>query len=139
MPRTGPATDLITRTLKAAYRHFGLERRSVLIAVSGGADSTALLVGTARVSERLGLTVEVATLDHGLRPEAADEARAVERLAALHGFVCHVRQLHLRAGAGVEQRAREARYAALEALRSERGLAAVATAHTAADQAETLL
>lgn len=139
MPRTARATDLIMRTLEGAYRHFGLERRSVLIAVSGGADSTALLVGTARVSERLGLTVEVATLDHGLRPEAAEEVRAVERLAALHGLACHVRQLHLRAGASVEQRAREARYAALEAIRSERGLAAVATAHTASDQAETLL
>jgi tRNA(Ile)-lysidine synthase len=91
------------------------------------------------VRARLGLTVEVATLDHGLRPEAGEEARAVERLAALHGLPCHVRPLHLRPGAGVEERARTARYAALEALRAERGLAAVATAHTATDQAETLL
>ncbi|MDY7228314.1 tRNA lysidine(34) synthetase TilS [Hyalangium rubrum] len=139
MRRTGPATALITTTLEAAYRYFGLERRSVLIAVSGGADSVALLEGTARVCGRLGLSVEVATLDHGLRPEAVEEVRAVERLAALHGFPCHVRQLRLKAGAGVEQRAREARYAALEAVRLERGLAAMATAHTASDQAETLL
>jgi tRNA(Ile)-lysidine synthase len=130
---------LITSTLVAAYRHFGLEGRSVLIAVSGGADSTALLVGTALVRERLRLSVEVATLDHGLRPESAGEARGVERLAALHALPVHVRQLHLRPGAGVELRAREARYEALEALRSERGLEAVATAHTATDQAETLL
>ncbi|MFL5350021.1 MAG: tRNA lysidine(34) synthetase TilS [Hyalangium sp.] len=139
MARTGLATDLILRTLSEAYRHFELAGRSVLIAVSGGADSTALLVGTALVREQLGLAVEVATLDHGLRPEAADEARAVERLAALHGLECHVRQLRLRPGAGVELRAREARYEALEAVRAQRGLTAVATAHTASDQAETLL
>lgn len=139
MPRTGRVSSLIALTLEAAYRRFGLERRSVLLAVSGGADSTALLVGTALVRERLGLAVEVATLDHGLRPEAAEEVRAVERLARLHGLRCHARQLHLSSGAGVELRARQARYEALEAIRSERGLEAVATAHTASDQAETLL
>ncbi|HEX8699451.1 MAG TPA: tRNA lysidine(34) synthetase TilS [Myxococcaceae bacterium] len=111
----------------------------MLLAVSGGADSTALLVGTARVRAELGLTVEVATLDHGLRPEAAQEARDVGRLAARYGLMCHVRSLGLQAGAGMEARAREARYAALEALRLEYGLAAVATAHTASDQAETVL
>jgi tRNA(Ile)-lysidine synthase len=130
---------LIALTLEASYRRLGLEGRSVLLAVSGGADSTALLVGTALVRAKLGLTVEVATLDHGLRPEASEEVRAVERLAALQGLPCHVRQLHLSVGAGVEQRARQARYQVLEALRAQRGLAAVATAHTASDQAETLL
>jgi tRNA(Ile)-lysidine synthase len=139
MPRTGRATELITMTLERSYRRFGLVGRSVLLAVSGGADSTALLVGTALVRERLGLTVEVATLDHGLRPEAGEEVRAVERLAERHGLRCHVRELHLRQGAGVEQRARQARYEALEAIRLERGLTAVATAHSASDQAETLL
>ncbi len=139
MPRTGRASTLLMTTLERAYARFGLARGSVLLAVSGGADSTALLVGTAQVREQLGLKVEVATLDHGLRPEAAEEVRAVERLAERHGLVCHARSLHLSAGPGVELRAREARYAALEALRSERGLAAVATAHTASDQAETLL
>lgn len=139
MPRTGPATDLISWTLEAELRRLGLAGRSLLIAVSGGADSTALLVGTALVRARLSLTVEVATLDHGLRPEAGEEARAVERLAALHGLPCHVRRLNLKDGAAVEERARKARYEALEALRAERGLAAVATAHTATDQAETLL
>src|SRR5687767_935254 len=98
MPRTAPATLLVKKMLEAAFRRFGLERRSVLLAVSGGADSTALLVGTALVSAELGLTVEVATLDHGLRPEAAQEVRAVEGLAARHGLVCHVRSLGLRAG-----------------------------------------
>jgi tRNA(Ile)-lysidine synthase len=139
MPRTGRATELITMTLERSYRRFGLVGRSVLLAVSGGADSSALLVGTALVRELLGLTVEVATLDHGLRPEAGEEVRAVERLAERHGLRCHVRELRLRQGAGVEQRARQARYEALEAIRLERGLTVVVTAHSASDQAETLL
>nr|WP_307734732.1 tRNA lysidine(34) synthetase TilS [Pyxidicoccus parkwaysis] len=129
----------MTKTLETAYRRLGLEGRSVLLAVSGGADSTALLVGTARLARTLRLRVEVATLDHGLRPESQAEVRAVARLAAEQGLPCHVRELHLRPGPALEARAREARYAMLEALRRERGLEAVATAHTASDQAETLL
>ncbi|MDC0708073.1 tRNA lysidine(34) synthetase TilS [Stigmatella sp. ncwal1] len=139
MPRSTRATALLCKTLEASFRSAGLLRGSVLLAVSGGVDSTALLLGTALVRERLGLTVEVATLDHGLRPEAMEEVRTVERLAALQKMICHVRPLHLKAGSGLEMRAREARYAALEEVCLERGLAAIATAHTASDQAETLL
>jgi tRNA(Ile)-lysidine synthase len=139
MPPIGAASVLFSTTLMESYRQFGLAGGSVLLAVSGGADSSALLVGTARVRESLGLRVEVATLDHGLRPEARREVEAVARLAALWGLPCHVRSLHLPPGSGVEARAREARYAALESLRGDLGLQAVATAHTASDQAETLL
>ncbi|MBU8896989.1 tRNA lysidine(34) synthetase TilS [Corallococcus sp. M34] len=139
MPLTRPAIRLLLNTLSRAYRRHGLEGRGVLLAVSGGADSTALLVGTARVSEALGMKLEVATLDHGLRREATSEGEAVARLAYGLGLRCHRRALHLEAGAGVEARARAARYEVLEALRRERGLAAVATGHTADDQAETLL
>ncbi|MCP3103507.1 tRNA lysidine(34) synthetase TilS [Myxococcus sp. K15C18031901] len=132
-------TSLLTRTLVDAYVRLGLEGRSVLLAVSGGADSVALLVGTALVRERLRLRVEVATLDHGLRVESRAEVRAVVASAGQRGLVCHARELHLLGGAGVEARARTARYAALEAVRVARGLDVVATAHTADDQAETLL
>lgn len=139
MPRHDSATLLLTTTLREAYTRLGLEGGAVLLAVSGGADSTALLVGTANVAGQLRLRVEVASLDHGLRPEAAEEARRVSVLAAARGLPCHVRALGLRPGASLEARAREARYATLEALRRERGLDVVATAHTATDQAETLL
>ena len=139
MAFTAKASVLLSTTLEGAYRHLGLEGGSVLLAVSGGADSSALLVGTALVRERLRLRVEVATLDHGLRPEARTEVEAVARLAARWELPCHVRPLHLSPGSGLEARAREARYAVLETLRRERGLQTVATAHTASDQAETLL
>ncbi|WP_164018730.1 tRNA lysidine(34) synthetase TilS [Pyxidicoccus trucidator] len=139
MPRIDLPPQPLTKTLEAAYKRLGLEGRSVLLAVSGGADSTALLVGTVRVAPRLGLRVEAATLDHGLRPGAEAEVRAVEGLAARLGVPCHARVLEVGAGTGLEARAREARYAMLETVRRERGLDVVATAHTASDQAETLL
>ncbi|WP_228556722.1 tRNA lysidine(34) synthetase TilS [Myxococcus sp. AB025B] len=121
------------------YARLGLEGRSVLCAVSGGADSVALLVGTASVRERLRLRVEVCTVDHGVRPESRAEARAVGSLCEQLGVPCHVRTLALAQGPGLEARARQARYEALEAVRRERGLSLVATAHSASDQAETLL
>lgn len=135
----GPVSRSFSDALRAAYRQLGLEGSAVLLAVSGGADSCALLVGTVLVRESLGLRVEVATLDHGLRPEAREEVAAVVRLASRWELPCHPRALHLSPGPGLEARAREARYTALETLRRERGLAVVATAHTASDQAETLL
>jgi len=135
----GDTSLLFSNTLRGAYQQLGLNGGSVLLAVSGGADSSALLVGTARVRDALRLRVEVATLDHGLRPEARREVEAVARLSTQWGLPCHVRALGLAAGSGVEARAREARYSALETLRRELGLDVVATAHTASDQAETLL
>lgn len=139
MPRIGHATTFLTKTLESSYLRLGERERGVLLAVSGGADSTALLVGTALIAERLGLRVRVASLDHGLRPDSAAEVDAVARLAARFSLPFYSRALHLKPGPGVEARAREARYAALESLRTEAGADVVATAHTASDQAETLL
>lgn len=98
-----------------------------------------LLSATARIAGRLGITVEAATVDHRLRPESGAEVRLVSQLAAALGVPHQVREAPIVAQAGVEAAAREARYAALEALRVERRLDLVATAHTASDQAETLL
>ncbi|RKG76356.1 tRNA lysidine(34) synthetase TilS, partial [Corallococcus terminator] len=139
MPRASPGLPPLAALLARSYADHGLAARSVLLAVSGGADSTALLVGTARVREALGLRVEVATFDHGLREEAAEEVATVAALSARLGLVCHVRSLALSPGAGMEARAREARYATLEVLREARNLTAIATGHTLNDQAETLL
>jgi tRNA(Ile)-lysidine synthase len=110
-----------------------------LVAVSGGADSTALLLGTSRLSQPLGLTVEVASLDHGFRASAVSELEQVRQLSSRLGLPFHRRALSLAVGPSLEERARKARYAALEEIRLERGLDWIATAHTASDQAETLL
>jgi tRNA(Ile)-lysidine synthase len=93
----------------------------------------------ARIAGRLGLSVEVATLDHGLREQSAAEVEGVVGAARRLGLVAHARTLALPPGAGIEGRGREVRYAALEAIRVERHLGLIATAHTASDQAETVL
>lgn len=122
--------------LSALEEFFQAHGGRTLLAVSGGVDSLALLTGAAElVPERVG----VASLDHGLRPSAAEEVLAVGRLAASAGLPFHTQALGLRAGPGMEARARAARYAALEAIRAAGDYAWVATAHTRDDQAETLL
>ncbi len=122
-----------------AVRRLSGAQKSILLAVSGGADSTALMLVLARHAERLAMRVEVATLDHGLRAESSAEAAGVIHRAQSLGLVAHARRLSLFDGAGLEQRARDARYPELAAIKNERGLELIATAHTASDQAETVL
>lgn len=133
-PQDHRITALETALAQAA-RRLGLFNCTVLAAVSGGADSLALLLGL----KRLGVAVEAACIDHGLRPEAAAEVLHVERIATAFGIPFQSRALTLAHTTGLEAVARDARYAALEALRSARQLGCIATGHTASDQAETVL
>jgi tRNA(Ile)-lysidine synthase len=120
--------------------------RVVVLAISGGADSTALLelVRSWR-AEAAGQRPEicVATIDHGLRPQAAAEATQVAEAAARFGLPHHTLRWD---GAGtssaIQEAAREARYRLLGQLAAERAggrPAAVVTGHHAGDQAETML
>lgn len=113
----------------------------VLLAVSGGADSLALLALAAGwAATSTGTRLSVATVDHFLRPESAAEARAVaEAAAALSLPYARLEAPVSRSGAQIEARAREARYAALAAHAVAIGAGALATAHTLDDQAETVL
>lgn len=108
----------------------------VLALVSGGADSTCLMGILREVHEG---PVVVATMDHGLRPEAAEEARAVQERSREWGLECHLIELGMEGGSGVQERARDARLAAARELAARTGCAAIATGHTASDQAETVL
>jgi tRNA(Ile)-lysidine synthase len=105
------------------------------LAVSGGPDSLALLLLAEKVVPG---RFEVATVDHGLRPEAATECELVARLCAERGIACEILSIIV-GGGNLQAAAREARYFALAAWAEERGLSAVATGHHADDQAETLL
>lgn len=105
------------------------------LAVSGGPDSLALLL---LAHAALPGRVEAATVDHRLRPESADEAAEVARVCEGLGVPHAILRVEV-AGGNVQAEARLARYAALADWVKERGLAAVATAHHADDQAETLL
>jgi tRNA(Ile)-lysidine synthase len=113
------------------------------LAVSGGSDSMALMVLFADWLQQAGKSPRdftVLTVDHGLRPEAAAEARAVGEHAAALGF----RHAVLAWGgpkpsAGVQAAARAARYRLMAEYAAAHGIALIHTGHTADDQAETLL
>lgn len=104
------------------------------IAVSGGPDSLALLL--VAQAERPG-SIRAATVDHGLRPEAADEAAMVAALCAARGIPHEV--LRVAISGSLQAEARAARYAALAGWAARHGLSHVATAHHLDDQAETVL
>jgi tRNA(Ile)-lysidine synthase len=105
------------------------------LAVSGGPDSMAmLLLAQAAIPGEF----DVATVDHGLRPEAAGECSMVERACAEREIACTTLKVTLGDG-NLQQEARVARYAALREWAESCELRAVATAHHADDQAETLL
>ena len=109
---------------------------TVICAVSGGADSMALLWSMYLLKEKLGIALQAAHFNHNLRGEESlrDEAFVVSFCKA-HDILCHVGSGIVKPGEkGLEAAARNARYAFLEALSGK-----IATAHTADDNAETLL
>ncbi len=105
------------------------------LAVSGGPDSLALLL---LAHEALPGAIAVCSIDHGLRPEAAGEVALVERIAGERSIPFTQLAVALAPG-NLQAQARAARYAALARWAEDKGLGAVATAHHADDQAETLL
>lgn len=111
---------------------------SLLVAVSGGPDSMALLSVLARVGPALDLAVHAHGVDHGLRPDAARELDLAEAFARSVGVPFDRTRVAVPAGANLQARARALRWRAL--ADAARGLdAAIATAHHADDRAETLL
>jgi tRNA(Ile)-lysidine synthase len=115
---------------------------ALVLAVSGGPDSTALLLLAARwrAALRRGPDLLAVTIDHRLRPDAAAEAQAVKRVARQLG-VAHrtLRWTGAKPATGLPQAAREARYRLLAAAADKLGGGAIVTAHTRDDQAETVL
>lgn len=115
----------------------------LLVAVSGGVDSVVLLDVLARLQARLGLSLHVAHVHHGLRGKAADrDAAFVVAEAARRGLpvsVCRLDPAERPRGESVEMWARSARYACLEAMAARARAGRIAVAHTRDDQAETVL
>jgi tRNA(Ile)-lysidine synthase len=115
------------------------EGERVVVAVSGGPDSLCLL----DCLRRLGYRLRVAHLDHCLRPGSWRDAEFVLRLAREWGLPAIVERAApgewARRGVSLEEAARQARYAFLVRAAREWGADAIATGHTADDQAETIL
>jgi len=133
------------RLITDHWLSFDWADRAVVVAVSGGADSVALLrVFAALEQEDRPRELIVAHFNHRLRAEAEDDARFVADLAGRLGLTIELGQaevaaLALEQGDGIEAAAREARYRFLEDVADRRRANFVATAHTADDQAETVL
>lgn len=120
---------------KAALDRLNPEGGRIGLAVSGGPDSLAMLL---LAQEAIPGAFEVATIDHGLRPEAQEECALVVAACAERGVPCEMLRLDVAAG-NVQASARFARYSALGRWAQGRRLVGVATAHHADDQAETVL
>jgi tRNA(Ile)-lysidine synthase len=110
-------------------------RAPVVVGCSGGADSVALLA----LAADAGLVPIAVHVDHGLRPESNAEVAHVRTLATTLGVGFHATCITVAPGPNLEARARDARYAALDAVRVEVGADVVLVGHTADDQAETVL
>ena len=129
--------------LEALFGAYGLCAGPCALAVSGGSDSTALMVLFADWLRQAGADPKahtVLTVDHRLRPESAAEAQMVADRAAALGF-SHATLVwqEEKPPTGIQAAAREARYRLMRENLHARAIATLLTAHTLDDQAETLL
>lgn len=109
---------------------------AVLIACSGGPDSTALALGAAHVAKKIGVNVRVGIIDHGIQEITEQIAQeTAERLAA-RGIECEIKRVVVGSGPSMEAQAREARYAGLLEMAAGDP---ILLGHTLDDQAETVL
>ena len=134
---------MIDAAVRQFFVKFRIDPCRIVAAVSGGADSTALLLALAGFREE-GFDVQAAHVNHRLRGEESDADEAFVRdLCRQLGIPLHVSDGTLDPGRirerGIEAAAREVRYARLSGIRSETGARFVATAHQKNDQAETVL
>lgn len=131
--------------LQVGLRRCEASSASVLIAISGGADSVALLRGLLQLREPLTLSLRAAHLNHQLRGADSDsDAEWVRALCQRFDVPCDVETAPVaaiseQARRGIEETARDVRYDFLQTTAARHGCDVVAVAHTADDQAETVL
>lgn len=136
----GPGYKLVERTL-ATIKKYGLfdSGDRVVVAFSGGPDSTCLLDVLSRLRGKLGLNLMVAHVDHGLSDDSADAAAKVSTMVAEAGFEIHVVRIPGLDGSNLHARAREFRYGFFEMVAERESAAHIATGHTLDDRVETTL
>ena len=111
----------------------------VVVACSGGPDSTTLLDALSRLAPPRGLRLVAVHVDHGLREGSAAEADVVAAEASRLGVTFVALAVEVEAHGSLQDAARRARHAALRAAAGDHGATAIALGHTADDQAETVL
>lgn len=143
-PSLDPASAAIRTALRQQMASIAAapssETSRVIVAVSGGADSMALLHACAFLHRRGEVDARAVTVDHGLQEASPQVAARVVSIAESWGVPAEVAAITVSAGdEGIEAAARDARYAALESARIVHGADWILTAHTQSDQAETVL
>lgn len=128
----------------ALLRQYAPPGSSLLLALSGGADSCAALAALADWCRSAGCTLAAAHLDHAIRPDSADDAQFCADLCARFGVMLHSRRVDVPALAaarniGLEEAARDARYAFFGEVMQAEGIRVLVTAHHADDNLETML
>lgn len=136
----GPGFDLVERAARSIDRFSMLsDGEVVVVAVSGGPDSTCLLDVLHRLSSRRGFTLHVAHVDHGLSERSEPVAARVSSEAASAGFEVHLMRAPALGGPNLHARARLFRYSFFETVAGEIGATKIATGHTLDDRVETTL
>ena len=133
---------MISSTVRRTIRERALVEKGdhILVACSGGPDSTALLHVLHRLRLELGITLCAASIDHGLRLESASEVDQVGAFARSLGVPFDSARVDVpKEGASIQARARELRYRALLEIAGSRSATRIAVGHTQDDQAETVL
>lgn len=133
--RRTPVVRLLRQALVAADVRPG----PVVVACSGGPDSTALMLAIALLAKSRGLQPHVVCIDHQLRADAAIEAQQVVDVATRLGMTAQGLRVQVVAGPSKQAQARAARYAALLDVAERWGAAWICLGHTRDDQAETML
>ncbi|MGH2700320.1 MAG: tRNA lysidine(34) synthetase TilS [Actinomycetota bacterium] len=136
----GPGFDLVERAARSIDRYSMLaDGDIVVVAVSGGPDSTCLLDVLHRLSTPRGWTLHVAHVDHGLSESSEPIAARVSSAAAAAGFEVHLMRAPNLEGSNLHARARLFRYSFFETVAREAGATKIATGHTLDDRVETTL
>jgi len=133
-------TDSLVAAVRVSLAQHALGDQPLVVAVSGGADSVALLRLLLELRDSSSSRIVVAHFDHRLRPDSAADAGWVRALAESHDLTCEIGTPAAAAPQnGKEAWARRERYAFLERIAARHAANHVAVAHTADDQAETVL
>jgi tRNA(Ile)-lysidine synthase len=137
---------MIQRTVLDTQRQYNLfpPDTTIILAVSGGADSLVLLHVMAQLQAHLRIRLHVATLNHGLRADAADDVAYIQQIASQLNIPVTAETVDVNTLAkvhriGIEAAGRKARYDFFARVAQQIGAATIATAHHADDQSETIL
>ena len=138
-PRLTPAVADTRRCVRELFEREGISNQTVLVGLSGGADSLALLAAVAFEAKKFSIEAVSVIVDHGLQKDSAEIAETSKTISESLGVRALVKKVSVGSKGGVENAARDARFEAFAETREELGAKYVALGHNLNDQAESVL